>query len=1091
MGDFIKIDLGGLDVIAEYFKKSYKCKRFLERNKAPSLNFPKLYVDLAIAQRSCRQRQEQLSISVDQHIKNTDFLPSFESMCQYIPNRHVPLSYKMNNLHSTSSSEVTNNICDLFVMNNNIKPKIILVEGMPGIGKTELVKEIASRWADGGMLHEIKLMFVVLLRRPEICELYSVDDFVKYIANDVLIDEQISSLIKQLKFTGGKNVMFLPDGYDECCNKLQENCFVMRLINGQLLSCSIVFITSRPSATYHLHNQADKIAEVLGFTKEGQVTYISKAMEKFPEKSDKLRSYLRENISINSYSFIPLYLAMLVSLLNEGYLPETMTEMIGKFILYTIYYHLKSSGMQMSSKMRFQTLHDLPERALKIVCQLSNLAFNGIKNSKLVFTLKDVKQICPEIESVLDGFGLLETVEHYSQDEIGDTSYFFNFLHYSMQEYLAAFHISTLSDDEQYAIMDLYESGSVTINDPNRLQHFSTYGVNCFWHSHYSHMWLLYSGITGGKSVAFKRFAHYGTDYLDDNFTMPADKRHRLLLIQYHLEAKDDFLPKFVFNDGSLNFSAEDEFDDNVFLPHHMFALVVLLLRSPKTYTNIIFSSFEIPEDSLDILVRHFGDFRNLKSICFRANSLLSSSVEGIGDIIRMSNLEELKIIENSICKNGITEIATALAVNNRILSLTFSNIGLCDSDVSVLMNSFSADAIIESLDISDNKISNKGAQEVAMFLIRHKTLKNLDLSNTFIGYTEAGLQGISLVCRGCRINVSLLDMIDYSGIVALATALNYSSLTSLDLSYSCCLGDYGFYKLACAIQTNTTLQSLHLSGNGLNSLEGYMIANAIRMNRSVVSLNISDNEIEDYGMYTICTMLYFNTTLKQLDVSINYLNVHSAIEIGQVLQHNCVLTTLALGSNSIGDLGAKHLAAALLVNKTISSLYVRDNMIGDSGAEAIAFALKRTVTLLKLDISFNNITDNGAISIFHSLCANRTLKTLFAFFNPISFSVIEKFLSLYPDIIVDEHLVPAESIAKGSHIPLFVMQNLELERYIIITEQVYHHEWKNKMTGEVCVFSIYEYFVSENQKNCLKYYLQKKVGDKPPIRVVQLNLTV
>lgn len=104
---------------------------------------------------------------------------------------------------------------------------------------------------------------------------------------------------------------------------------------------------------------------------------------------------------------------------------------------------------------------------------------------------------------------------------------------------------------------------------------------------------------------------------------------------------------------------------------------------------------------------------------------------------------------------------------------------------------------------------------------------------------------------------------------------------------------------------------------------------------------------------------------------------------------------------------------------------------------------------------------------------------------------VIENFLSLYPDIIVDEHLVPAESIAKSSHIPLFVMQNLELERYIIITEQVYHHEWKNKMTGEVCVFSIYEYFVSENQKNCLKYYLQKKVGDKPPIRVIQLNLTV
>ena len=319
---------------------------------------------------------------------------------------------------------------------------------------------------------------------------------------------------------------------------------------------------------------------------------------------------------------------------------------------------------------------------------------------------------------------------------------------------------------------------------------------------------------------------------------------------------------------------------------------------------------------------------------------------------------------------------------------------------------------------------------------------------------------------------ISFQEFKDCSGIVALATALNYLNLTSLDLS-QCCVGCYEFHELVCALQANTTLQSLHLSSNGLNCLEGNMIANAVRMNRSIVSLNISDNRIEDEGMYTFCTM----PTLKQLDVSSNYLNVHSAIEIGQVLQHNCVLTTLALGSNRIGDLGAKHLAAALLVNKTITSLYIRDNMIGDNGAKALAFALKRTVTLLQLDISFNSITDIGATFIVDSLCANRTLKTLFAFFNPISDLAIEQFLSLHPDIIIDKHFVAAESIESTRPIPLFVMQNLELERYMIITEQVYYHEWRNDITGKVCVVSIYEYFVSENQKDCLKYYLQKGWG--------------
>ena len=1054
-----------------------------------------MYIDLTIAQHSCRQRQEQLSVSAEQHSKNNDILIDFASASQYIPNRHVPLSYKLNNIHSTSSYGITKNISDLFIMHNNTKLKIILVEGMPGIGKTELVREIALRWADDKILHEIKIMFLLSLHRPEICKLDSVDDFVKYIAKDLLVDEQASCLIKHLKISQGEKVMFLMDGFDECSYKLQEDCFVMRLINGEILSYSLVLITSRPNATYHLHNQADKIAEILGFAEQERDIYISQALEKFPHKKVKLTSYVRENFSINSYSFIPLYLAMLVSLLNEDCLPETMSEMIEKFILYTIHYHLKTSEIQVSSPLRFHTLHDLPKDIFKIICQLSSLAFDGIKNSKLVYTLKDMKQTCPEIENVLDGFGLLGTVEHYSLDEVGDTSYSFNFLHYSMQEYLAAFYVSTLSDEEQYSLMSVTQSGSYIISDPisNKLKFIGSYGVSSLWHSHYSHMWLLYSGITGGKSIAFKRFVH-GTDSLGDTFNIPGDIRCILLLFQYYLEAKNELISNAlvnIFDDDTINLSGEN----SVLLPHHMFSLVCFLLRSPKTYKNIIFSNFTIPEDSLYILAKHFADFKNVNSICFKSNMLLPSSVKAIADIIRTSHLEELKIVENSICASGITEIAAALAVNDKIISLTFSGIGLSDSDVSVILNSFTVHSAIESLDISNNKFGNNGALEVAKFLIRHNTLQILDLSHNFIGLSKAGIQGMFSFFINFGVNfintlqeTNLYDWYDCSGVVALATALNYSTLTSLDLSYNDNIGHYELHKLACAIGANTTLQSMHLSGNNLNPFDGNIISNAIRINKSLVLLNISDNEINNYGMYTFCTMLYFNTTIKQLDVSSNDLNVYSAIEIGQVLQHNCVLTTLALGSNSIGDLGSQHLAAALQVNKTITSLYIRDNKIGDVGAKAIAIALKNTVTLLRLDISFNKITDNGASFVFDSLCTNSTLKTLFAFFNPISDLIIEQ---LHPDVIVDKFFVPAQSVSDNRFcleecdIPLFSIESVEHERHIIISQQKYYHEWMNDVTGEICVEDIYKLLIPKNQKDCLKYYLQKKFGDEPPTRIM------
>ena len=135
-------------------------------------------------------------------------------------------------------------------------------------------------------------------------------------------------------------------------------------------------------------------------------------------------------------------------------------------------------------------------------------------------------------------------------------------------------------------------------------------------------------------------------------------------------------------------------------------------MKGPKNYNSIVFSNFKIPEDSLNILARQFADFENIKSICFETNSLLPSSVKAIGDIIRMGHLKELKIVENSICDYGIAEVAAALANNNTILSLTFSCIGLRDSDdVTVLMNSLSAGSAIESLDISNNGIGSKGAE--------------------------------------------------------------------------------------------------------------------------------------------------------------------------------------------------------------------------------------------------------------------------------------------------------------------------------------------------------------------------------------------
>ena len=87
-----------------------------------------------------------------------------------------------------------------------------------------------------------------------------------------------------------------------------------------------------------------------------------------------------------------------------------------------------------------QELNDLPQDVCKRLRTLSEIAFDGMKQQKLVF----YKHELPE------GFqhmGFMNECRELYVDRCVESSY--SFLHLSMQEYLAALHISQLTDIEQ------------------------------------------------------------------------------------------------------------------------------------------------------------------------------------------------------------------------------------------------------------------------------------------------------------------------------------------------------------------------------------------------------------------------------------------------------------------------------------------------------------------------------------------------------------------------------------------------------------------------------------------------------------------
>ena len=344
---------------------------------------------------------------------------------------------------------------------------LVLIEGAPGIGKSTLAWELCRKWKRFGCMEKYALVVLLRLREKKVQQIGDIPGLFQSYGGDT------KSLEAELQENNGKGVLFILDGFDELPTALQSEGFLVNLIRGNVLpECSVV-VTSRPSATAELLTSChpQKCVEILGFTQESVKDYVSSTFTSEPKRLDFMR-YISasSNPAINSLMYVPLNAAIIVEIFRSNRnssspQPTTLTQLYTQLCLTYLRRYLKPSY----PSVKLNGFKDLPGNFSQRFIRLTEIAFEGVKKKEVTFH---------SVPSGLVHFGLLDTFTSLYGG--GEDSH--NFLHLTVQEFLAAYHISQLSGCG--------------------LEIFEEYGSD----KHWSVVWRFVAGLT--KLKYFKSHLH-------------------------------------------------------------------------------------------------------------------------------------------------------------------------------------------------------------------------------------------------------------------------------------------------------------------------------------------------------------------------------------------------------------------------------------------------------------------------------------------------------------------------------------------------------------------------------------------------------
>ena len=676
-------------------------------------------------------------------------------------------------------------------------PRIVLIEGDPGMGKTTYCNKLAFDWATRQDFLTFKV--VLLLRCCDINSNLRDAIGTQVLPSDIK-EEEREKFFNFIKHNQS-NVLLVLDGLDELpSGKLPELQDIIKGKSTMLHKCPLV-VTARHEAGIEVMEYCDTLLEIEGFNTTDASEFIQKFFagkgEQGAKTAQNLLDKLKDDQSLKELITNPLNTALICLLCedSEGKLPESKTKLYWEIVEDVLRRYKKKKNLQETSK-------NVIEEHKSRLKQLGLIAWKALLENKKFFEKNQLESHTDDIP----GFGFLSWQRGSSRRKPHPQ---YSFVHKSFEEWFASFYLCCQLMCGEMSPEDLAADE----------RYFSE-------HADLKQVLLFTCGILAeeseDKATALIQSLAAHIDEGDWSFKAYKKKSEKFFIAvecikeckkegsNFHLDLARTFGKFLTLQSVSVLWRNFGYVECDV---------IAKMLTENTTVTRLGLSDNKLDSKCADEIFEGLCNNNTLQYLDLSRNKLDSKCADKICEMLCNNNsLTHLYLNDNKLDSKCADKICEGLCNNNSLTHLYLNDNKLDSKCAEKICEGLCNNNTLTHLDLSCNKLNSKCADKICEGLCNNNTLTHLDLSRNKLD-SKCADKICEMLCNNNSLTHLYLNdnKLDSKCADKICEGLcNNNSLTHLDLRSnkldSECAG-----KICEGLCNNNTLRCLYLYGNNIS----------------------------------------------------------------------------------------------------------------------------------------------------------------------------------------------------------------------------------------------------------------------------------